>query len=110
MDPHSIRRRLCHRALYGQRIALLAAYAEAGCRDHETFKTLPLGDAQGVAASFYRALYEEAQALGPLPARLNHHLATLRDKAGIPQPPEPPWEVRTIRPQGPRPAAPPGRP
>jgi len=89
-----------------QRIALLSSYAEAGCLDHETFKTIPLGDTQGVAARFYRALYEEAQALGPLPPRLNHHLATLRDKAGVPQPPEPPWQVRTIRPQGPRPAAP----
>jgi hypothetical protein len=87
-----------------QRIALLSAHAEAGCLDQETFKTLPLGGAQGVAARFYRALYEEAQALGPLPPRLNHHLATLRDKAGVPQPPEPPWQVRIIRPQGPRPA------
>ena len=89
-----------------QRIALLSTYAEAGCMDHETFKTIPLGDAQGVAARFYRALYEEAQALGPLPPSLNHHLATLRDKAGVPQPPAPPWQVRTIRPQGPSPAAP----
>ena len=88
-----------------QRIALLSTFAEAGCRD-ETFKIIPLGDTQGVAARFYRALYEEAQALGPLPASLNHHLATLRDKAGVSQPPEPPWQVRTIRPQGPHPAAP----
>jgi hypothetical protein len=89
-----------------QRIALLSAYAEAGCRDDETFNTIPLGDAQGVAARFYRALYEEAQALGPLPPGLNHDLATLREKAGVPQPPEPPWQVDTIRPQGPLPAAP----
>jgi len=89
-----------------QRIELLSMYAEAGCRDHETFKTIPLGDTQGVAARFYRALYEEAQALGPLPPGLNHYLATLREKAGVPQPPEPPWQVRAIRPQGPRPAAP----
>jgi hypothetical protein len=89
-----------------QRIALLSTYAEAGCMDHETFKTTPLGDTQGVAARFYRALYEEAQALGPLPPRLNHHLATLRDKAGVPQPADPPWEVRVIRPQGVRPVAP----
>jgi hypothetical protein len=89
-----------------QRIALLSKYAEAGCMDHETFKTTPLGDTQGVAARFYRALYEEAQALGPLPPRLNHHLATLRDKAGVPQPADPPWEVRVIRPQGVRPVAP----
>jgi hypothetical protein len=89
-----------------QRIALLSTYAEAGCMNHETLKTIPLGDTQGVAAGFYRALYEEAQALGPLAPGLNHHLATLRDKAGVPQPPAPPWQVRTSRPQGPRPAAP----
>lgn len=89
-----------------QRIALLSMYAEAGCRDHETFKTVPLGDTQGVAARFYRALYDEAQALGPVPPGLNHHLATLREKAGVPQPAEPPWLVRPIRPQGPLPAAP----
>jgi hypothetical protein len=93
-----------------QRIALLSTYAEAGCRDNETFKIAPLGDAQGVAARFYRVLYEEAQALGPLPPGLNHHMVTLRDKAGVPQPPEPPWQVRPIRPQGPRPAAPTDRP
>lgn len=89
-----------------QRIALLSTYAEAGCREHETFKTIPLGDPQGVAGRFYRALYEEAQALGPLSPGLNHHLATLREKAGVSPPPEPPWQVRAIRPQDPRPAVP----
>jgi hypothetical protein len=69
-----------------QRMGLLSAYADAGCRDHETFRNIPLGNTQGVAAGFYRALYEEANALGPLPASLNHDLATLRDKAGVSPP------------------------
>lgn len=89
-----------------QRIERLSEYAEAGCRNDETFTTFPLGDRQGVAARFYRALYEEAHALEPLPRGLNHYLATLREKAGVPQPPEPPWQVQPIRPGGPRPAAP----
>lgn len=89
-----------------RRIAVLSMYAEAGCPNLETFKTIPLGDTQGVAARFYRALYEEAQALGPIPPELNHYLATLREKAGVPQPPEPPWQVDPIRPEGPRLAAP----
>jgi hypothetical protein len=88
-----------------QRIALLSAYAEAGCRDDETFETI-LADTQGVAARFYRALYEEALALGPIPHELEHNLANLREKAGVPHPPEPPWLVDTIRPQGPSLAAP----
>jgi hypothetical protein len=98
-----------------QRVALLSMYAEAGCRDDDTFKTIPLGDPQGIAARFYRALYEEAQALGPLPPALHHHLASLREKAGVPQPAEPPWQIRAIPPQGarpvvPAPAVPAGRP
>lgn len=89
-----------------QRVALLSMYADAGCRDHDTFKTIPLGGLQGVAAHFYRALYEEAQALGPLPPGSDHDLATLREKAGVPPPAEPPWQIRAIRPQGPHPVAP----
>ena len=89
-----------------QRIELLVEYARAGCRDAETFTVTPLEDRQGVAARFYRALYDEAQALGPLPYALNHHLATLREKAGIPHPPEPPWLVEPIRPQRPQLAVP----
>lgn len=89
-----------------QRIAVLSLYAEAGCMDHGTFTTALLADPQGIAPRFYRALYEEAQALGPLPPASNHHLATLREKAGIPPPAEPPWQIRAIQPQGPRPAAP----
>lgn len=90
-----------------QRIAVLSMYADAGCRDHQTSTTaVPFADPQGVAARFYRALYEEAQALGPIPHELNFHLATLREKAGVPQPPEPPWLVDPIRSQGPRLAAP----
>jgi hypothetical protein len=89
-----------------QRVELLSMYAESGCRDHDTLKIIPLGDPQGTAVRFYRALYEEAQALGPLPPQLNHHLMSLREKAGVPEPAEPPWKVRVIRPQGPRPAAP----
>jgi hypothetical protein len=89
-----------------QRVALLSMYADIGCRDHGTFKTIPLGDPQGVATDFYRALYEEAQALGPLSPESSHHLATLRERAGVPPPAEPPWEIRAIRPQGVHPAAP----
>jgi hypothetical protein len=89
-----------------QRVALLSGYAETGCRDHDTFKMIPLGDPQGVATGFYRALYEEAQALGPFPPLLDHHLATLREKAGVPQPPEPPWQIRAIPPPRVRPVAP----
>jgi hypothetical protein len=89
-----------------QRVALLSMYAETGCRDHATFKMIPLGDPQGVAARFYRALYDEAQALGPLSPASNHDLATLRERAGIPQPAEPPWQICGIPPQGARPAAP----
>lgn len=89
-----------------QRVALLSMYAEAGCRDHDTFKTIPLGDRQGIAARFYRALYEEAQALGPLSPASNHHLATLREMAGVPPPAEAPWQLRAIPPQGMRPVAP----
>lgn len=93
-----------------QRVALLSMYAETGCRDHDTFKTIPLGDPQGVATRFYRALYEEAQALGPLPPRLNHYLMPIRELAGVPEPAEPQWKIRAIRPQGARPAAPADRP
>jgi hypothetical protein len=89
-----------------ERVAVLSMIAEAGCFDRDTFKTIPFEDPQGVAEHFYRALYEEAQALGPLPHTSNHYLATLREKAGVPQPPEPPWQIRAIRPQGPHPAAP----
>jgi len=89
-----------------QRVALLSMYAETGCRDHATFKMIPLGDPQGVATRFYRAIYEEAQALGPLPPGLNHHLVSLREMAGVPQPAEPPWQIRAIPPQGARPVAP----
>lgn len=89
-----------------QRVALLSMYAETGCRNHDTFKMIALGDPQGVATHFYRALYEEAQALGPLSAAADHDLATLREMAGVPQPAEPPWHIRAIRPQGARPAAP----
>jgi hypothetical protein len=89
-----------------QRLALLSMYAEAGCRDHDTFKTIPLAGLQGVAERFYRALHEEAQALGPLPPGSDHHLATLREKAGLPPAPQAPWQIRTIPPRGPHPAAP----
>jgi hypothetical protein len=89
-----------------ERVERLSTFAEAGCFDHETFKTLPLGDPHKISEDFYRALYEEAQALGPLPRASDHYLATLREKAGVPQPPEPPWHIRAIHPQGPRPAAP----
>ena len=88
-----------------QRVAALSLYADAGCRD-DAFTPVPLVDPTGIAARFYRALYDEAQALGPLPPAANHHLATLREKAGIPPPPEPPWQIRAIQPGGPRPAAP----
>lgn len=98
-----------------QRVALLSGYAETGCRDHDTFMMIPLGDPQGVATRFYRALYEEAQALGPFPPALDHHLATLREKAGVPQPAEPPWQIRATPPQrgravAPAPVAPADRP
>jgi hypothetical protein len=89
-----------------ERVAQLSMIAEAGCFDRETFKTLPLEDPQGISERFYRVLYEEAQALGPLPRASDHYLVTLREKAGVPQPPEPPWQIRAIHPQGPRPAAP----
>ena len=104
-DP--IVRTLTRSQLVGeQRLARLSTLAESGCLDPDTFKTIPLGDPQGIAAGFYRALYEEAQALGPLPPTLHHYLATIREKAGVPQPPEPPRQIRPIGPQGPRPAAP----
>lgn len=45
------------------RVALLSMAAENGCRDHDTSKIIPLGDPQGVAIRFYRALYEEALAV-----------------------------------------------
>jgi hypothetical protein len=60
---------------------------------------------QGVGARFYRALYDEAHSLGPVPHELNHYLANVREKAGVPQPPEP-WQVDVIRRQAPLPAAP----
>jgi hypothetical protein len=89
-----------------RRLERLTWLAESGCLDRETFEDRPFEDAQGVAANFYRALYDEAMALGPHPPRLNHHLATLRKRAGIPEPPEPPWKIQILRPGGPQPAAP----
>jgi hypothetical protein len=89
-----------------QRLERLTWFAQVGCIDRETFKPRPFADTQGITARFYRALYEEAQALGPHPPRLNHHLTTLRQMAGIPEPPEPPWKVQILRPGGPQPAAP----
>lgn len=89
-----------------RRLERLTWFADTGCLDRESFEDRPFDDAQGIAGHFYRALYEEAQALGPHPPRLNHHLATLRKKAGIPEPPEAPWKVQILRPGGPQPAAP----
>ncbi len=89
-----------------QRIVVLSLYAEAGCTENGILTTVPLVDPQGIAARFYRALYEEAQALGPLPPASNHYLATLRAKAGIPPPPAAPWQISPIQPQGPHPATP----
>ena len=84
-----------------QRVALLALYAESGCRDDNTFKTTLAGSPHGVADRFYRTLYEEARALGPLRPDLNHHLMSIREKAGVPEP-EQPRQIRVIPPQGPR--------
>jgi hypothetical protein len=89
-----------------ERVAVLSLIAEAGCFDRQAYKPIPLEDPQGVAEHFYRALYEEAQALGPLPRTSDGYLVTLREKAGVPPPPEPPRQIRAIQPQGPRPAAP----
>jgi len=88
-----------------QRLAILSGLAEAGCH-RDAFNLIPLEDKQGVAAGFYRALYDEAMALGPHPPKFNHYLVRLRAKAGIPEPPEPPWKVQILRPGGPQPAAP----
>jgi hypothetical protein len=88
-----------------QRLAMLSGLAEAGCH-RDAFNLIPLEDKQGVAAAFYRALYDEAVALGPLPPNLNHYLVRIRAKAGIPEPPEPPWKVQILRPGEPQPAAP----
>ena len=92
------------------RVALLSMAAESGCRDHDTYKIIPLGDPQGIAVSFYRALYEEALTLDPPPHKFNHYLMPLREMAGVPEPPPPKWEIRAIRPRAPRPAAPADRP
>jgi hypothetical protein len=89
-----------------QRLERLSWLAESGCLDSEAFKTRPLGDAQGIAAGFYRALYDEAVGLGPLPPKLNHYLVPIRAKAGVPEPPEPPWKVQILRPGTPQTAAP----
>jgi hypothetical protein len=106
-DPTPVVRTLVRSKLPAERrIPVLSAIADTGCQDHQTSKTVPFADPQGVAARFYRALYEEALALGPIPHELDHDLANLREKAGVPQPPAPPWLVEPIRPQGPRPAAP----
>jgi hypothetical protein len=88
-----------------QRLAMLSGLAEAGCH-RDTFNLIPLEDKQGVAAGFYRALYDEAMALGPQPPKFNHYLVRIRAKAGIPEPPEPPWKVQILRPGEPQPAAP----
>lgn len=88
-----------------QRLEQLTWFAEAGCH-RDTFNLIPLEDKQGVAAGFYRALYDEAMALGPHPPKFNHYLVRLRAKAGVAEPPEPPWKVQILRPGGPQPAAP----
>src|SRR5262245_18596724 len=88
-----------------ERVAVLASIADAGCFDREAQKTIPLDDPQQVAERFYRALYDEAQALGPLPRTSDSYLVTLREKAGVPPPPEPPMQIRAVQPQRPRPAA-----
>jgi hypothetical protein len=79
--------------------------AEAGCH-RDTFNLIPLEDKQGVAPGFYRALYDEAMALGPHPPGLDHYLVRIRAKAGVPEPPEPAWKVQILRRGGPQPAAP----
>jgi hypothetical protein len=89
-----------------QRLERLSWLAESGCRESETYKLLPLGDPQGAAAGFYRALHDEALGLGPIPPKLDHYLVPIREKAGIPEPPEPAWKVQILRPGGPQPAAP----
>jgi len=89
-----------------RRLEMLARLAERGCPDRESYKSLPLEDPQGVAASFYRALYDDAMSLGPLPPKYDGHLRPIREKAGIPEPPEPAWKVQILRPGGPQPAAP----
>ena len=93
-----------------QRVVLLSMIAESGCWDHDTIRIIPLRDPQRVAAPFYRALYDEALTLGPLSPKSNHALATLRDRAGVPQPAPPPPQIRAIRPQQVRPATPANRP